>query len=95
MVDAAQAGQEEQGGAIVGSGVVNFLAAFFGIDRNGLEPFRQAFAHVFLKKSLALNSVGIATQHQSAIAQERAECSRPSDSSRLGDLAWCSRSSGK
>src|SRR6476661_5368458 len=60
VVDATQAGQEKQGGAVVGSGVLNFLAAPFGIDPNGLEPIRDAFMHVFLKKSLAFNSVRVA-----------------------------------
>src|SRR6267378_4133753 len=68
VVDATQACQEKQGSAVVGGRVVNYLTAMFGIHRNGLEPLRQTFAHVFLKKSLALDSVGVASQDQGAIA---------------------------
>src|SRR5882762_3572825 len=42
----------------------------FGIYRNRLEPVWHSFAQIFLKKSLALDSVGIAPQNQSSIAQK-------------------------
>src|SRR6267143_5663335 len=70
VIDAAEAGQEQQGSAVVGRRVVNYLTTMFGIHRNRLEPLRQTFAQIFLKKSLALDSVGIAAQYQSLIAQK-------------------------
>src|SRR5258708_6074711 len=43
----------------------------FGIHRNRLEPVRHSLAQIFLKKSLALDSIRIASQNQSPIAQKR------------------------
>src|SRR5216684_4893150 len=68
VVDATQTRQEKQGTTVVGRRVLNYLTAMFGIHRNGLEPLRQTFAHVLLKKSLSLNSIGIASQNQSPVA---------------------------
>src|SRR5207302_9343747 len=70
VVDAAQARQEKQGSAVAGRRELNDFGAMFGIHGNRLEPLRQAFAHVLLKKSLALDSVGVASQNQSSIAQK-------------------------
>ena len=42
----------------------------FGVYGNRLEPIRQTLAHVFLKKSLALDSVRIAAQHQCPFAEK-------------------------
>src|SRR5437879_9135776 len=64
VVDATEPGQKQQGSAIVGGRVVNFFSALFGIERHGCEPFRDALAQVFLKESLALDSVRIAPQNQ-------------------------------
>src|SRR5229473_7265461 len=71
VIDAAETGQKEQGSAVIGRRVVNHLTAMFGIQRNRLEPIRYSLAQVFLKKSLALYSVGIASQNQSPVAQKR------------------------
>src|SRR5260370_24159848 len=71
VVDAAEAGQKEKGSAVVGGSIVNWFPFFFGIDRHGCEPLRHAFSQIFLKKSLALDSVGITTQDQSPVAQKR------------------------
>src|SRR5260370_41414760 len=71
VVDATQACQEKQGSTVVGRRVLNDLTAMFGTHRNGLEPLRQTFAQVLLKKSLALDSVGITSQDQGAIVKER------------------------
>ena len=68
VVDAAEAGQEEKGSAIVRSGIVNFLASSLRIDGHGFEPIRNTFAHIFLKKGLALDSVGVAAQNQRPFA---------------------------
>ena len=70
MVNAAEAGEKQERSEIARGGVVNFLAAFFGIDGNGFEPIGETFAQVFLKESLALDSVGVAAQHQRAIFEE-------------------------
>ena len=70
VVDAAKAGQKEKGSAIVGGRVVNFFSALFGIEGHGCEPFRDALAQVFLKESLALDSVRIAPQNQRPIAEK-------------------------
>src|SRR6266850_961689 len=71
VVDATEAGQKQQGSAILGGRVVNFFSALFGIEGHGCEPFRDALAQVFLKKSLALDSVRIAPQNQRPIAEKR------------------------
>src|SRR5260221_1400368 len=71
VVDATKPGQKEKGSAVIGRRVVNHLTAMFGIQRNRLEPIRYSLAQVFLKKSLALYSVGIASQNQSPVAQKR------------------------
>src|SRR5258708_15973280 len=71
VVDAAQACQEKQRDTVVGRSVLNYLTAMFGIHRNRLEPLRQTFAQVLLKKSLSLDSVGVASQDQSPIAKKR------------------------
>src|SRR5260370_14518932 len=70
VINAAEAGQKEKGSAVVGGSVVNWFTFFFRINRHGGEPLRQTFAHVLLKKSLALDSVRIAAQDQSPIAQK-------------------------
>src|SRR6266704_1725805 len=44
MVDATEAGQEEEGSAIVRSGVVDFFAQSFRVDRNCFEPLRNTLA---------------------------------------------------
>src|SRR6267143_7273972 len=59
VIDAAEAGQEQQGGAVVGRRVVNYLTTMFGIHRNCFEPVGHALAQVFLKESLALDPVMI------------------------------------
>src|SRR6266487_1227945 len=71
VVDAAEAGQEQKGSAVIGSRVVNFFSPFFGIKRHGCEPLRYAFAQIFLKESLSLDSVRIAAQDQGSIAEKR------------------------
>src|SRR5882672_6684334 len=71
VVDATEASQKQQGSAVAGGGIVNYLTAMFGIHRNRLEPVRHPLAQIFLKKSLALDSIRIASQHQSPIAQKR------------------------
>src|SRR5258708_30130741 len=71
VVDAAQACQEKQRDTVVGRRVLNYLTAMFGIHRNRLEPLRQTFAHVLLKKSLALDSVGITSQDEGPITTKR------------------------
>ena len=71
VVDAAQARQEKQGSAVIGRRELNDFTAMFGIYWNRLEPIRQAFAHVLLKKSLSLDSVGVASQNQSPVAEKR------------------------
>src|SRR5437667_6073922 len=68
VVDAAQARQEKQGSAVAGRRELNDFTAMFRIYRNCLEPVRQAFAYVLLKKSLSLDSVGVASQNQSPVA---------------------------
>src|SRR5260370_24038360 len=70
VIDATQACQEKQGSAVVGCRVLNHLTTMFGIQRNRLEPVRQSLAQIFLKKSLALDSVGVAAQNQSPVAQK-------------------------
>src|SRR5713226_1757587 len=60
VVDAAEAGQEQKRGAIVGGRVVYFFSALFGIEGYGCEPFRDALAQIFLKKGLSLDPVRIA-----------------------------------
>ena len=70
VVDATEAGQKEKGGAIVRRGVVNLHAAMLGVHGNRLKPLRQTFPHVFLKKSLSLDSVRVAAQNQSPVAQK-------------------------
>src|SRR5438445_1655717 len=72
VVDATEAGEEEEGSAIVGCGVVDFFAqASFRIDRNCFEPLRNTLAQIFLKEGLALDSVGIAAKDQRSIAEKR------------------------
>src|SRR2546429_4326115 len=70
VVDATEAGQKQQGSAIVGGRVVNFFSTLFGIEGHGCEPFRDPLAQVFLKERLALDSVRIATQNQSPVAEK-------------------------
>src|SRR5580692_4726964 len=71
VIDATEAGQKEKGSAVVGSGIMDFLPFALGIHGDGFKPFRQAFAYVFLKESLAFDSVGIAAQNQRAVAEKR------------------------
>src|SRR5580692_3613925 len=71
MVDATKASQKEKRSAIGGGRVMNYLTAMLGIHRNRLEPLRQTFAHVLLKKSLSPDSVGVTSQNQSPIAEKR------------------------
>src|SRR5260370_39503025 len=71
VVDATEAGQKQKGSAVIGGCVVNFFSSFFGIKRHGCEPLRYAFAQIFLKESLCLDSVRIAAQDQGSIADKR------------------------
>src|SRR6266478_9691847 len=71
VVDATEAGEEEEGSAIVRCGVVDFFAQSFRIDRNCFEPLRNTLAQIFLKEGLALDSVGIAAKDQRSIAEKR------------------------
>ena len=50
---------------------MNFFASSFGVNGYGLEPLGQSFADIFLKKGLALDSIGIAAQDQGASAEKR------------------------
>src|SRR5713101_3794076 len=70
VIDAAEAGQEQQGSAVVGRRVVNYLTTMFGIHGNRFEPVWHALAQVFLKESLGFDSVRIAPQNQSPVAQK-------------------------
>ena len=70
VIDAAKPSQKEQGSKVVRRRVMDFLAFPFRIDGHRLKPVWQPFAHIFLKKRLALDSVGITPQHQSAVAQK-------------------------
>src|SRR6266404_3572458 len=70
VVDAAEAGQKEKGSAVVGGRVLDGLPFFFRINRHGCEPLWHAFPQIFLKESLALDPVGIASQNQSPVAQK-------------------------
>src|SRR6267378_1400906 len=70
VIDAAEAGQEQQGGAVVGRRVVNYLTTMFGIHRNRFEPVGHALAQIFLKESLAFDSVRIAAQDQGPVAEK-------------------------
>src|SRR5258707_8663029 len=72
VIDASEAGEVEQGSAVLGGRIKKLLAAAFRIDRNGLEPFRQSqpFAHILLKKCLAGDAVGIAAQNQRPAPQK-------------------------
>src|SRR5260221_5146230 len=70
VIDATQARQEKQRRAIVGGRVLDYFTAMFGIHRNRLEPVRHSLAQIFLKESLALDSVWIAPQNQSSIVQK-------------------------
>src|SRR5712692_9307705 len=70
VVDATEAGQKQKGSAVIGGCVVNFFSSFFGIKRHGCEPLRYAFAQIFLKESLSLDSVRIAAQDQGSIAEK-------------------------
>src|SRR5580700_4238597 len=71
VVDATEAGQKEKGSAVVGGGIMDFLPFALGIHGDSFKPFRQAFAYVFLKESLAFDSVRIAAQNQRAVAEKR------------------------
>ena len=44
VVDAAEAGEKQERSEVIGGGVVNFFAAFFRVDGNGLEPIGETFA---------------------------------------------------
>src|SRR5882762_5700477 len=70
VVDATEAGQKQKGSAVAGGRVVYFFSAFFGIEGDGFKPVRYAFAQIFLKESLALDSVRIAAQNQGPIAEK-------------------------
>src|SRR6267143_3349347 len=63
VIDATQTRQEKQGTTVIGRRVLNYLTAMFRIHGNRLKPLRQTFTHVLLKKSLSLDSVGIAAQY--------------------------------
>src|SRR5262249_7122497 len=76
MVDATKARQEEQGSAVARRCIVNLLAAFLGIERNGLEPLRQAFAQVLLKERLPIDSIGVTPQNQCAVLEKRQDVVR-------------------
>ena len=67
VVDAAEAGEEEKSREVVGGGVVNVLAFFFGGDGNRFEPVRDSFAHIFLEEGLTFDAVGIAAEHQRTV----------------------------
>src|SRR5215470_14697145 len=71
MVNATKARQKEQGSAVARRRVMNLFAAFLGFERYSLEPFGQAFAQILLKKSLSVDSVGIAPQNQCAVLEKR------------------------
>lgn len=71
VVNAAEAGEKKERGAIASGGVVNLLATLFGVYRNGLEPIGQAFAQILLKKRLALDAAGITAQNEGAILEKR------------------------
>src|SRR3974377_2598859 len=71
LVNAAESGKKEKGSAVLRGCVMNGRSFFFGGNRGGHKPIRYALAQILLEKRLALDSVGIATQHQGAIAQER------------------------
>src|SRR5215469_7013058 len=66
LVDTAEPGKKEKGSTIRGGCIVNRFSFFFGFNRRGHKPVRHALAQVLLKKSLALDPVRIATQHQGA-----------------------------
>src|SRR6267378_733224 len=70
VVDAAKAGPAQQGSTVVGRRVLNYLTTVFGIHRNRFEPVGHALAQVFLKESLAFDSVRIAAQNQSPVAEK-------------------------
>src|SRR5216684_3372764 len=70
VIDAAEAGQKEKGSAVVGGSVADGLPFSFRINLHGCEPLRHAFPQIFLKESLALDSVRVTPQHQSSIAQK-------------------------
>src|SRR5260370_35781330 len=67
VIDAAEAGQKEEGSAVVGGRILDCFAFFFRINRHGCEPLRDAFTQILLIESLALDSVWIAPQHKSSI----------------------------
>src|SRR6516162_4829621 len=71
LVNAAESGKKEKGSAVLRGCVMNGLSFFFGFNRHRQKPIRYALAQILLEKRLALDPVGIATQHQGAIAQER------------------------
>ena len=71
VVDAAQAGEVEKRGEVVGDDVLDVLAFTFRRDGHGFNPFGNALGHILLEKSLAFDAVGITAQHQGAIFEER------------------------
>src|SRR5260370_26380066 len=77
VIDTTQACQKKQGSAVVGRRVLNYLTAMFGIHRNRLEPLRQTFAHVLLKKNPALGSRRNTSQDRGPIPEKRQDEVRP------------------
>src|SRR5436853_6449061 len=63
VVDATEAGQKQQGGPIVGGGVVYFFSALFGIEGPRSKPFWYPLAQVRFRQSLAPDSVSVAAKH--------------------------------
>src|SRR5437879_9824664 len=71
VVDATEAGQKQQGGPIVGGGVVYFFSAFFGIEGHGCKPFWYPLAQVLLKESMALDSVWVGARNHRPSVENR------------------------
>src|ERR1051325_2216670 len=71
VINAAEAGEKEQRSAIVGGGVLNFLASAFRVDGHRFEPIRNPFMHILLEKCLASDAIGITAQHERPAAKER------------------------
>ena len=73
VVDAAEAGEIEESGAIIGEGVVNFFAAMLGIDGNGVKPVGEAVdvTEIFLEEGLTFDAVRITAENQRAVFEER------------------------
>src|ERR1700730_8839773 len=70
MVDTAQAGEIEQRRKIIGDYILDILAFPFRWDRHRFDPGGHTLRHIFLKKSLPLDSVWITAQHQRPILEK-------------------------